>query len=182
MPIEQRPPSGAGDISVTRLKQRWDSPADGEGITLSHRPFEPLHGGRLCRTPLRLSRDPERTTLPPMEYAMKLSATRVRRALDQFDARALPVTHPAVPKLSELYGDHTFFLNDHGLSIVEPLDPKDDAVRMGKVVNLASWKDANRTSLATHNPVPTSVIVALDDEDDPLGDPEEDDPDDETRG
>jgi len=117
---------------------------------------------------------------------MKLSAVLVRRTLGQFDARALPVTHPAVPKLSELYGDHTFFLNDHGLSIVEPIDPHDRARRMAKVVNLATWKDANRTSLATHDPVPTSVIVALgdekDEEDELTGDREADKNDDDARG
>ncbi len=95
---------------------------------------------------------------------MRLTAARVRHTLDQFDARALPVTHPAVPKLSELYGDHTFFLSDQGLSIVEPLDPSDKAPRIAKIVNLATWKDANRTSLATHNPIATDEIVTLDGE------------------
>ena len=92
---------------------------------------------------------------------MKLSAALVRQTLSQFDARAIPVTHPAVPKLSELYGDHTFFLNDNGLSIIEPVGAKDGVTSTAKVVNLASWKDANQTSLAPHNPVPTSKVIVL---------------------
>ena len=92
---------------------------------------------------------------------MKLSAALVRQTLSQFDARAIPVTHPAVPKLSELYGDHTFFLNDNGLSIIEPLEARDGVTSTAKVINLASWKDANQTSLAPHNPVPTSKTIVL---------------------
>ena len=92
---------------------------------------------------------------------MKLSAALVRQTLSQFDARAIPVTHPAVRKLSELYGDHTFFLNDNGLSIVEPAESNDGVTSTAKVVNLASWKDSNQTSLAPHNPVPTSKIIVL---------------------
>ena len=92
---------------------------------------------------------------------MKLSAALVRQTLSQFDARAIPVTHPAVPKLSELYGDHTFFLNDNGLSIIEPVDAKNGVTSTAKVVNLASWKDANQTSLAPHNPVSTSKVIVL---------------------
>ena len=89
---------------------------------------------------------------------MRLSAALVRRTLDQFDARAIPVTHPAFPKLSELYGDHTFFLDNNGLAIVEPAD---EAQEHGKVVQLASWADARRTSLAPHNPIPTDTVVSL---------------------
>src|SRR5215469_14485202 len=96
-----------------------------------------------------------------MEHAMKLSAALVRQTLSQFDARAIPVTHPAVPKLSELYGDHTFFLNDNGLSIIEPVDSNDGVTSTAKVVNLANWRDSNQTSLAPHNPVPTSKIIVL---------------------
>ena len=92
---------------------------------------------------------------------MKLSAALVRQTLSQFDARAMPVTHPAVSKLSELYGDHTFFLNDNGLNIIEPVDSNDGVTSTAKVINLANWKDANQTSLAPHNPVPTSKIIIL---------------------
>ena len=92
---------------------------------------------------------------------MKLSAALVRQTLSQFDARAMPVTHPAVSKLSELYGDHTFFLNDNGLNIIEPVDSNDGVTSTAKVVNLANWKDTNQTSLAPHNPVPTSKIIVL---------------------
>lgn len=43
---------------------------------------------------------------------MRLNATQVKEALTQIDARVLPDDHPAVSKLSELFGDHTFFVDE----------------------------------------------------------------------
>ena len=40
---------------------------------------------------------------------MKLNSTLVERALDQFEAQAIPDNHPVVPQLNSLFGDHTFF-------------------------------------------------------------------------
>ena len=60
---------------------------------------------------------------------MKLSTARVQRTLSQLeeqtmfqDARAIPDDNPAIPRLNELFGDHTFFINGDGLHIVEPAE------------------------------------------------------------
>ena len=53
---------------------------------------------------------------------MRLTDALVERTVSQSGAQAIPDTHPAVPQLSELFGDHTFFLDDSGLLIVEPTD------------------------------------------------------------
>jgi hypothetical protein len=49
---------------------------------------------------------------------MKLNCVQVERALNQFEASAIPDDHPLIPKLNELFGDHTFFLSSNGLNIV----------------------------------------------------------------
>ena len=92
---------------------------------------------------------------------MKLTSTLVERALNQFPAQAIPDNHPAVAQLNHLFGDHTFFLDGSGLSIVEPAKPTQEGTPAGKVVKLASWSDANRTSLAPHPPEPTETVVVL---------------------
>jgi hypothetical protein len=92
---------------------------------------------------------------------MRLSTTHVERALSQMDAQAIPENHPVVPQLNELFGDHTFFLDSAGLSIVEPTEPPQDGVQAGQVVHIATWKDESRTSLAPHEPEPTETIVLL---------------------
>jgi hypothetical protein len=96
---------------------------------------------------------------------MKLTSARVERAESQVEAQAIPDTHPAVPQLSKLFGNHTFFLDGEGLSIVEPVEPAPTDGETGKVVKLASWGDATRTSLTPHEPEPTDVMIALGSED-----------------
>lgn len=71
------------------------------------------------------------------------------------------VVKSAAPKLSELFGDHTFLLNANGLNIVEPAESSQEGVQTWKVVKLASWKDATQTSLTSHKPEPTNVVIAL---------------------
>lgn len=92
---------------------------------------------------------------------MKLNAALVSRTLDQFEAKALPDDHPAVPQLNNVFGDHTYFLNGNGLHVVEPAGAENGAEEEGKVVKLASWANAERTSLSPHRPEPTDVVISL---------------------
>jgi hypothetical protein len=94
------------------------------------------------------------------EQAMRLTSEQVERTLDQFDAQAIPEDHPVLPRLNELFGDHTFFLNSNGLNVVEPTEPASGA-DTGMVVNLADWSDENRTKLAEHPPQATEIVVML---------------------
>jgi hypothetical protein len=96
-----------------------------------------------------------------MERAMRLSSTQVQRTLSQFEAQAIPDDDPVVPRLSSLFGDHTFFLDDNGLSVLEPTEPTEPGVEACKIVNVANWTDATLTSLAPHAPEPTGAVVVL---------------------
>lgn len=93
---------------------------------------------------------------------MKLTPKGMARATSQVDAWPLPDDHPVVRFLNELFGDHTFFLDDEGLSIVEGALPEVAVdVQLGRVVKLAKWADARRIYLEPHPPEVTSIIVAL---------------------
>jgi len=94
---------------------------------------------------------------------MKLSSALVQRTLDQFDAQPIPETHPAIPQLNKLFGEHTFFLGGRGLHVVETVDATDADGATGKVVKLADWKDAEHTSLLPCDPEDTDIVVLLDD-------------------
>ena len=99
---------------------------------------------------------------PPMERAMKLTSAQIERTLSQFEAEAIPDSHPALPRLNELFGDHTFFLDSKGLNIVEPTaEPTGGRTQVARVVNVANWSDANTSDLAAHEPEPTDAIVEL---------------------
>jgi hypothetical protein len=71
----------------------------------------------------------------------------------------IPEDHPVVPKLNELFGSHTFFLDINGLNVVEPNERTPVGASAGTVINLADWSDAEMTSLTPHEPEPTEVIV-----------------------
>jgi hypothetical protein len=91
---------------------------------------------------------------------MRLTSAQVERALNQFEAQAIPDDHPVAAQLNDLFGNHTFFLDSSGLNVVEPTDATEDG-ETGKVVNLANWADESLTRLAPHPPEVTEIVVVL---------------------
>ena len=53
---------------------------------------------------------------------MKLSPAQVERTVNQLQIEAIPDNHPLVPQLNRLFGEHSYFLDQNSLSIVEPAD------------------------------------------------------------
>jgi hypothetical protein len=92
---------------------------------------------------------------------MKLTSSQVERTLGQFEAEAIPENHPVVPQLNNLFGEHTFFLDNNGLNIVEPAESDRAGLQSAKVVNLANWSDATSSGLVPHEPEPTDVVIML---------------------
>jgi hypothetical protein len=92
---------------------------------------------------------------------MKVNAAQLQRALGQLEGRAIPDDHPVIPQLKDLFGDHTFFLDPHGLNIVEPVEASGAAAMSGTVVNLASWSDDCRSGLELHKPQATDLLIEL---------------------
>ncbi len=93
---------------------------------------------------------------------MKLNETQVMQALSQMDAQVLPDTHPVASQLSDMFGDHTFFLDQSGLKVLEPTDTATaitTEIPAGEVVSLADWSDPTLTSLMPHAPETTGTIV-----------------------
>jgi hypothetical protein len=91
---------------------------------------------------------------------MKLSTAWVDQTQSQFDVQAIPDNHPAAEKLQEAFGEHTFFLGDEGLHIVEAMEPLPAGSGAREVVKLASWRDDKRETLEIHDPEPVGVVVA----------------------
>jgi hypothetical protein len=97
---------------------------------------------------------------------MKLSPAQVERTVNQLRIEAIPDSHPLVPQLNRLFGEHTYFLDQNGLSIVEPADDEPGVAAanvsgMGVVVNVANCTNANPPKLEAHEPQPTESLVAL---------------------
>ena len=92
---------------------------------------------------------------------MKLTSAQVERTLTQFEAHVLPDTHPVVPRLNELFGNHTFFVASNELNVVEPTKFRSVRGRGGQGCKPCQLGDTNLTSLVPHEPEPTDVVVEL---------------------
>ena len=93
---------------------------------------------------------------------MRLNETQVKQTLSQIDAQVLPDSHPVAAQLSDMFGDHTFFLDQSGLKVLEPTDAATAVtteIGAGEVVSLADWSDATLTSLMPHAPETTGTII-----------------------
>ena len=98
---------------------------------------------------------------------MKLNSAQVERTLSQLQGEAIPDNHPVVPQLNNIFGEHTFFLDGNGLSIVEPVSAAGPGAPWAKVVNLANWSEADPNRLEPHQPEPTDIVVTLERRPDP---------------
>lgn len=92
---------------------------------------------------------------------MKLTSAQIEQTRKQLQADAIPAEHPAMAQLERLFGDHTYFLDSTGLSIVEPVVTDRTDTRMGMVVSLASWAGGDEKSLQTHAPEATDRMINL---------------------
>ncbi len=92
---------------------------------------------------------------------MKLDTRQVKETLTQLDAQVLPDDHPAIRQLCDIFGEHTFFIDDGGLKVLEPTDHLDVEPDAGEVISVADWSDATATSLRAHEPEPTGVVVVF---------------------
>jgi hypothetical protein len=95
---------------------------------------------------------------------MRLNPLQVKQTLNQMNAQVLPEDHPAVGQLCDIFGDHTFFLDEGGLKVLEPTrsaEAADADAQTGEVVSLADWNDASLTSLKPHEPELTGEVIVF---------------------
>lgn len=92
---------------------------------------------------------------------MKLNSNQVEQTLNQMNAHVLPDDHPAVTQLTNVFGDHTFFLDESGLKVLEPAEMPETEAQSGEVVSLADWTDSTLTSLKPHAPEPTGDTIVF---------------------
>ena len=91
---------------------------------------------------------------------MKLTTTWVDQTQNQFNVQAVPDDHPASGRLHQMFGEHTFFLGDDGLHIVEPTEETQLGPDAREVVKVARWGDDGRTTLEMQEPELVGVVVA----------------------
>jgi len=72
-----------------------------------------------------------------------------------------PGGEPDRPEDRIIVGDHTFFLDNSGLSILDPAEPTAAGDPAGEVLKLGCWSDPDQTKVTTHDPEPTGLVIPL---------------------
>ena len=92
---------------------------------------------------------------------MKLTPAQIKQVADQTESHPIPDDEAVVAQLTEVFGEHTFYLHTDGLHI---LSLHADRVAEGQVMNVvrvARWSDEEDDALVPQEPEPTDVYVDL---------------------
>ena len=73
----------------------------------------------------------------------------------------VPGDNPAVPRLEEHFGEHTFYLDANGLYVWEPAEESEPVSQTASAVMLAVWGDESKTFLKPTPPTKSEVTVEL---------------------
>lgn len=94
---------------------------------------------------------------------MKLTDIQIAATRDSLGATPVPEDHPVMDQLKEAFGEHTFFLDQSGLSLfVDPGEvPPEMEVPEGepRLVMVAAWTDDNRQVLGAVEPVDRGITL-----------------------
>ncbi len=99
---------------------------------------------------------------------MKLTAKQIENVEQNTGLQPIPEDNPAMSQLKENFGDHTFYLDERGLYVLEAPTQSDGEAKAGTeeeshatAVQVASWADDQKTALQPHEPVATDAVVKL---------------------
>lgn len=92
---------------------------------------------------------------------MKLSSEQVKVVEERTGLQPIPEENPAMSQLKENFGDHTFYVDDNGLYVLETDGEAPDGENHATAVQVASWTDENRTALQAHEPQVTDAVFKL---------------------
>ena len=94
---------------------------------------------------------------------MKLTPNQIAASREATAAMPLPDDHPVMEKLTEAFGEHTFFVDQNGLSVfVEQSEvPEEVVLPEGdpRLMLIAAWTDETRQALGAVKPVDAGVSL-----------------------
>jgi hypothetical protein len=91
---------------------------------------------------------------------MKLNDEQVKAVEEHTGLQPIPEDNPAMTQLKQNFGEHTFYVDDRGLYVLETA-ADDDQQTHATAVQVASWTDENRTALQAHEPQATDAVFKL---------------------
>lgn len=91
---------------------------------------------------------------------MKLSEAQVQAVEEQTGLQPIPEDNPAMQQLKDNFGDHTFYVDERGLYVLET-PAEDNQETHATAVQVASWADESCTALQAHEPMATEAVFKL---------------------
>ncbi len=92
---------------------------------------------------------------------MKLTNAQINTVNDQLDLNPIDPDTDAQKELEQIFGDHSYFINDNGLFMFGPGEDADTDEREARLFCVASWTNEERNELAAVKP-PAQIDVAID--------------------
>jgi hypothetical protein len=91
---------------------------------------------------------------------MKLNDNQVKAVEERTGLQPIPEDNPAMDQLKQNFGDHTFYVDDRGLYVLESAQEDSDDSQ-ATAVQIATWTDENRNALQPHEPQATDAVFNL---------------------
>jgi hypothetical protein len=91
---------------------------------------------------------------------MKLNDEQIKAVEENTGLQPVPEDNPAMSQLKESFGEHTFYVDDRGLYVLET--PSDETEQdHATAVQVAQWTDENMNALQPHEPQATEAVIKI---------------------
>jgi len=94
---------------------------------------------------------------------MKLTTEQVGAIERQTGAIPIPDDNPASEALTEVFGDHTFYADQSGLHVLEPVEIEEAEGPHAEVIQIAEWTTDDKDELQPIEPQRSGAVLGLDD-------------------
>ena len=102
---------------------------------------------------------------------MKLNAQQVDAIERQTGASPIPEDNPANETLLNAFGEHTFYVDQSGLHVLETVELDDADGDHAAVIQVAQWANEEKNELQPIEPRQTGAVLGLQVPDDDGGEP-----------
>lgn len=92
---------------------------------------------------------------------MKLSNAQIAAVEQATGANPIPAEDPATEKLSEVVGDHTFYVDQQGLVVLESPEAAATPDETLEIVRVGTWVEGEQQQLALTPPQRTGQVLDL---------------------
>ncbi|MBT3658874.1 MAG: hypothetical protein HOA30_19335 [Rhodospirillaceae bacterium] len=96
---------------------------------------------------------------------MKLTEAQITAVEEKTGAKPLPEEDDATKQMAEAFGEHTFYLDQNGLYIMEKSDEQGETGMLTVLVQLGEWADEEMTSLQAIDARITDMVINFVNED-----------------